>query len=166
MASSGMLRRVAFVKTDISHLSTFVFLRSVRRLLVNANVPSLIFVTLKMEALSSFERSVLTTATRRNISEDVILHCHRRENLKSYIREILFHNQRQDLLSLSDMSAKSVLVCAKFEVFTAMAMKYTVFWDVKPCGSCENRCFGGTYLFHHQSEKKQWTKNSVAVTSN
>jgi hypothetical protein len=38
-----------------------------------------------METLSSAETSVLTTATRRNIQEDGILHSHRRENLKSYI---------------------------------------------------------------------------------
>jgi hypothetical protein len=36
------------------------------------------------EALSSSETSVLTTATWRNVSEDAILHSHRRENLKSY----------------------------------------------------------------------------------
>jgi hypothetical protein len=35
------------------------------------------------EELSSSETSVLTRATRRNILEDTILHCHRRENLKS-----------------------------------------------------------------------------------
>jgi hypothetical protein len=30
------------------------------------------------------------------------------------------------------------------EVFTAVTMKYAVFWDVTPCGSCKNRRFGGT----------------------
>jgi hypothetical protein len=39
MPSSGMLRRVALVRTDVSEeLSALVFLRSVRRLLVTASV--------------------------------------------------------------------------------------------------------------------------------
>jgi hypothetical protein len=54
MASSGMLRRVALVRTDDS------------------------------EELSSSETSVLTSVTRPNIPEDGILHSHRSENLKSY----------------------------------------------------------------------------------
>jgi hypothetical protein len=46
---------------------------------------SAILVTLMIEAISSFETSVLTRATWRNIPENGILHSHRRENLKSYI---------------------------------------------------------------------------------
>jgi hypothetical protein len=30
--------------------------------------------------------------------------------------------------------------CLRFEVFTAVTMKNAVFWDVRPCGSCKNRC--------------------------
>jgi hypothetical protein len=86
MMSSGMLRGMALVRTDVSE-ELSAFLRSLCRLLVAASVipSSPILVTLMREALNSSETSVLTRTTRHNIPEDTILHIHRRENLKSYI---------------------------------------------------------------------------------
>jgi hypothetical protein len=33
----------------------------------------------------------------------------------------------------------------RFEVLRAVTTENAVFWDVTPCGSCKNRCFGGMY---------------------
>jgi hypothetical protein len=106
MVSSGLLRRVALVRTDVSEEPGASFIRvtkigelgttqadvhCVRRLLVAACVvPSTpIFATLMKEAPGSSETSVLTRATRSNNPEDTILHSHRRENLKSYISNMI-----------------------------------------------------------------------------
>jgi hypothetical protein len=89
MPSSGMLRRVALVRTDTSEELSASVIRVTRigELGTTANVvPSwLILFTLMMEAIRSSETSVLTRAIQCNIPEDDIFHSHSRENLKSYI---------------------------------------------------------------------------------
>jgi hypothetical protein len=75
MPSSGMLRHVAPVRTDVSEEISTSIIRATRidelgtTLAVTSNRR-----TLMMKALSSSEASVLIRATRRNIPEDGILH--------------------------------------------------------------------------------------------
>jgi hypothetical protein len=110
MPSSGMLRRVALVRTTvrgtyrlhyqserINALGTLAVssnrsyaaknLHSVLRLLVTVNVvsSSSIFFTLMLEGLRYSDQSVLIRATWRNIPEDCIFHSHHCDNLKSYM---------------------------------------------------------------------------------
>jgi hypothetical protein len=95
MPSSGIWRRVAVVKTDVSEGSiTFIIslnrisqLESTLAVTITADAlpSSLIPSCLKMEVILSYETSVLTRTTRRHIPDEDNLHSHCRENLKSYI---------------------------------------------------------------------------------
>jgi hypothetical protein len=83
MPSSGMLHRVAIVRTDVSEerIASIIRVTRVSELSISLQLASVanvvpsspILVTLMEEALSSSETSVLTRATRRNIPEDAIL---------------------------------------------------------------------------------------------
>jgi hypothetical protein len=92
MVSSGLLRRVALVRTDVSEEPGASFIRvtkigelgTTQAATSNRRTLRRNFVTLMKDSPGSSETSVLTRATRRSNSEDTILHSHRRENLKSY----------------------------------------------------------------------------------
>jgi hypothetical protein len=48
----------------------------------------------------------------------------------------------------------------KYEVFAAVNMKNTVFWDFTPCGSYKNRRFGRIYrLYHHGGKNRRASNN-------
>jgi hypothetical protein len=75
MASSGMLRHVALVRTDVLEELNASIIRVTRI----CELGTTLAIT---STASSSETSVLTRATWNNISEDAILHSHCCENLK------------------------------------------------------------------------------------
>jgi hypothetical protein len=73
MVSSGLLRRVALVKTDVSEEPGASFIRVTK------------IGELGTTQAATSSRRTLRRNSQRNNPEDTILHSHRRENLKSYI---------------------------------------------------------------------------------
>jgi hypothetical protein len=63
-----------------------------------------------------------------------------------------------------DSSDKVSIRHIRFEVFTAVTRKNAIFWDVTPCGSCKNRCFGGTWRRHIRMTISE-LGTTLAVTS-
>jgi hypothetical protein len=47
------------------------------------------------------------------------------------------------------------MLYGKFEGFTAVTMKNSVFWNVALCSSCKNLRLGGTYHFNHLGDKNR-----------
>jgi hypothetical protein len=75
MPSSGLLCRVALVRTDVSegYIASIIMVHVLGLLLIANVVPSsTILVTLMMEAIRSTEKSDLTRATRCNIPGDIL----------------------------------------------------------------------------------------------
>jgi hypothetical protein len=85
MVSSGLLCRVALVRTDVSEEPGTSFIR-VKKI---GELETTQAATTNRRTLLKNTTLFLTRATRCNNPEDTILHSHRRENLKSY-------NQKQD----------------------------------------------------------------------
>jgi hypothetical protein len=65
MVSSGMLRRVALVRTDVSEEPGASFIRVTK--------------------IGEVGTTQAATSNRRTLRRNTILHSHRRENLKSYM---------------------------------------------------------------------------------
>jgi hypothetical protein len=74
MVSSGMLRHVALVRTDVSEEPGASFIRVTRICELGTTQAAT-----SNRCTGSFETSILTRAIQRNIPEDTILHSHRRE---------------------------------------------------------------------------------------
>jgi hypothetical protein len=83
MVSSGLLRRMALVRTDVSEEPGASFIR-VTKISELGTIQAATSNRRTLRRNTNTTWSGLTRATRRNNPEDAILHSRRRENLKSY----------------------------------------------------------------------------------
>jgi hypothetical protein len=74
------------------------------------------------------------------ISDERLIHGRRHDEM---LVSTLPYGSRSDA-HLETIRSGNETIRVRLEVFTAVAMKNGIFWDVTPCGSCKNRRFGGT----------------------
>jgi hypothetical protein len=118
MVSSGMLRRLVLVRTDVSEELSASFIRVTRI----GELGTTLAVTSNRRTLQRNIKSVLARATRCNIPEDIIFHSHRREYLKSYMIGLL-----SDGICLSLYNYNKLLNSAHFSVLVLSLQ--TLIWN-------------------------------------
>jgi hypothetical protein len=94
-----------------------------------------------LDAIAKEKALILTPITLRNCNINALKHVYNTSaNINQCSRAIIaWARNYRDLLTV----------------------KNAVFWDVTPCGSCKNQCFGGTYRLHHQGDKNRRARNNV-----
>jgi hypothetical protein len=143
--SSGMLRRVALVITEVSEDLSASFIRVTR--------------------MGELGTTLAATSNRRTLWRNTKWFL---ATIKLYLTvshscsRFRYWNIHQDAI----MWYHENVLCSYWLVFSGITfihMMIVVFLDVSLCGSRKNRRIWGTYCLHHQSEKKQWPRN---VSSN
>jgi hypothetical protein len=125
-----MLRRVALVRTEVSEERSASFIRVTRigeletTLAVSSNR-----LTLRRNGIS-----ILTRTIRRNVPEDTILHSHRRENLKSYLSELLSDERLESTFNSMNNNEFWMRIKYKYPHFHERARRFLP-------------CFSTTYFY-------------------
>jgi hypothetical protein len=113
-----------------------------------------ILVTLIKKALSSSETSVITkphvlTSQKTPFFEDRHVH----------------HGVVKVILK-KEFGIRSIIKLYQISSWeTSWILKSGVFWAVTPCGSCKNRCFGGTWRRRYVPPKRHFLQEPHGITS-